>query len=83
MLRYIVSHASGVNPSRVSAVLTEELPGIKVLPGSDEATPDMIDGSRLKSLGLQQLYPMYETIIDMAAAMIALQIVMRPVVDHS
>ena len=55
-------------------MLKEQLPGVKVQHGKHEATPDKIDGCRLKSLGLK-LFPMYETVVDMAAALIALHIV--------
>ena len=77
VLRYIVSHSAGLNPSKVSSALTSQLPGVKVLPGSNEPTPEKIDGSHLKNLGLE-LHPMYETVVDMASALIALQIVKLP-----
>lgn len=76
-LRYIVSHGAGLNPSIVSAVLSDQLPGVKVKSGADEATPDKIDGSRLRALGLE-LRSKYETVVDMASALIALKIVQLP-----
>ena len=71
--RYIVSHRSGLNPADVSRWLSEAFPKAKIQPGKDEETPERMDDSRQKELGLVLRHPR-ETLVDMAAVLLALGI---------
>ena len=72
--RYIVSHRRGLNPHDVSQWLSEAYPQAKIKPGEQLDTPERMDGSRLKDLGIVLRQPR-ETLLDMAAVLLALGLV--------
>ena len=58
----------------MSRWLSEAFPQARVQPGSAADTPERMDDSRLRELGLA-LRPVKETLVDMAAVLLALGLV--------